>query len=52
MSNQIEFKGLKVSPARFLSEDVVSILGIVSEIILKLFQVGREFLGNLILLLE
>ena len=48
MSNQIIFKGLHLPPAVFLSEDIVSILGILSEIILKLFQAGREFLGNLI----
>ena len=48
MSNQIVFKGLHLPPAVFLSEDIVSILGILSEIILKFFQDGREFLGNLI----
>ncbi len=48
MSNQIGFKELQVHPSRLLSEDIVSILGICSEIFLKLVQVGREFLGNLI----
>ena len=49
MSNQIGFKELQVHPSRLLSEDIVSILGIVSEIILKLFEVGRVFVGNLIM---
>ena len=48
MSNQIGFKELQVHPSPLLSENIVSILGIVSEIILKLFQIGRVFLGNLI----
>ncbi len=49
MSNQIGFKELQVHPSPLLSEDIVSILGMVSEIILKLVQVGRVFLGNLIM---
>ncbi len=48
MSDQTGFKELQVHPAPLLSEDIVSILGMVSEIILKLVQVGRVFLGNLI----
>ena len=48
MSNQIGFKELQIHPSLLLSEDIVSILGIVSEVILKLVQVGGVCLGNLI----
>ncbi len=48
MSNQIEIKGLQLIPAVFLSKDVVSILGMFLEIILKFLQAGRVLLGNLI----
>ena len=48
MSNQVGFKELQVFPSVFLSEDVVSILGIASEITPKLTQAGEGFLGSLI----